>query len=185
MTLNFEVTGRYEVILIDPPWSYYGDQKKMAAAAKFYPLMTDEEIKALPVRNWLEPGHVVFLWTTASKMGLAYRCIEEWKLQERGIQFVWVKTKKDGVTPVGAQGVRPSIVKPVTEFVLAASVKAKGRPLPVADEGVRQVVLAAKGAHSVKPEAVQDRIDELYPGLRKAELFARRDRPGWDCYSDH
>ena len=34
--------------------------------------------------------------------------------------------------------------------------------------------------HSAKPEAVQDRIERLWPGPR-LELFARRHRPGWTC----
>jgi len=156
----------------------------MGAAAKFYPTMSDEQIAAIPVLDWLEPRHVVFLWATGPRLDNAIDTLRCWGLVFRGLAFCWVKTKKDGLTPVGAQGVRPSIVKPTTEFVLAASVKAKGRPLPIADEGVKQVVLAAKGLHSVKPESVQDRIDRLYPNLRKAEIFARRLRPGWDSYGE-
>jgi N6-adenosine-specific RNA methylase IME4 len=182
--LRFTVTERYPVLLLDPPWSYYGSQVKMGAAAKFYPTMTDEQIAAIPVLDWVEQKHVVFVWTTGPRLDTTLDVVRAWGLQHRGIAFVWVKTRKDGVTPIGAQGVRPSVVKPTTEFVIAASAKKKGRPLPIADEGVRQVVLAAKGKHSAKPDIVQDRIENLYPNLRKAEMFARRQRPGWDCYSD-
>jgi N6-adenosine-specific RNA methylase IME4 len=80
--------------------------------------------------------------------------------------------------------VRPSITKPLTEFVLAASTHPKGRPLPVADEAVRQTVFASKQAHSAKPEQVQASIEALYPSLAKVELFARRRRDGWDAWGD-
>jgi N6-adenosine-specific RNA methylase IME4 len=175
---------RYQILLIDPPWTYYGDQTKWGAAAKFYPTLDDETISNLPVMNWLEPPGVVFLWATGPKLESAIWVIEEWGLFYRGVAFVWVKTKRDRVTPIGAQGVRPSIVKPTTEYVLAASTQKKGRPLPIADESVQQVVLAPKQEHSQKPETVQDRIEQLYPTASKAELFARRHRTGWDCYGD-
>jgi N6-adenosine-specific RNA methylase IME4 len=174
----------YNVLVLDPAWSYYGDQAKWGAAAKFYNTMTTEQIAALPVRDWLEPKNVVFLWATGPRLDTAIDMVRAWGLQFRGAAFVWVKTRKSDGMPIGAQGVRPSIVKPTTEFVIAASTKAKGRPMPLADEGVPQVVLAPKGAHSQKPEAVQDRIERLFPHASKAELFARRARPGWDCYGD-
>jgi hypothetical protein len=34
---------QYDVLLLDPPWSYHGQQDKWGAAAKFYDLMTDDE----------------------------------------------------------------------------------------------------------------------------------------------
>lgn len=43
-------TGSYDVVLMDPPWSYSGAQDKWGAAAKFYSTMTDEELLALPIR---------------------------------------------------------------------------------------------------------------------------------------
>lgn len=35
--------------------------------------------------------------------------------------------------------------------------------------------------HSHKPDDVHVRIDAMYPGTRKIELFARRTYPGWSC----
>ena len=37
--------------------------------------------------------------------------------------------------------------------------------------------------HSQKPAYLQDLIDKHWDG-EKAELFARRNRPGWDCWGD-
>lgn len=52
-----------------------------------------------------------------------------------------------------------------------------------ARKDVRQVVLAPRARHSAKPEAVQDRIELLWPGVGpRLELFARRRRVGWAAW---
>jgi N6-adenosine-specific RNA methylase IME4 len=173
----------YDVVLADPPWPYFGAQDKWGAAAKFYNTMSAGELADLPIADWLTPRGVLFMWATGPKMDLALSCIHLWGLTYRGIAFVWVKTKKDG-KPVGAQGVRPSIVKPTTELVVVASKVIQGRPMPLASESVRQVVFAPKGDHSAKPDTVHRRIEALYPQASKAELFARRHMKGWDCFGD-
>jgi N6-adenosine-specific RNA methylase IME4 len=176
-------SGQYEVIAADPPWSYYGQQAKWGAAAKFYPTMSDEDLLTFPMRSLMGDRSVLFMWATSPRMDFALECLKAWDLRYRGVGFVWIKTKADG-TPIGAQGVRPSIVKPLTEFVLCASPVATGRPLKLHDESVVQTIFAPRGEHSQKPEEVQDRIDRLYPDASKLELFARRQRSGWDCWGN-
>lgn len=173
----------YDVVLADPPWSYYGDPNKMAAAGKHYDLMPDDDLLAFPMRKWLSSPGVLFMWATSPRLDFAVRCIEEWGLHYRGVAFVWVKTRQDGAI-IGAQGVRPSIVKPTCEFVLAASTKQFGRPLPLAAENVAQTILAPRRGHSSKPDEVQERIEALYPANTKVELFARRRRNGWDAWGN-
>lgn len=175
---------KYDVILMDPPWSYYGQQDKMGAAAKFYPTMSDDDLKDMDIRSILNPKSVVFMWATSPRLDFAIDLLRHWDLNYRGVAFTWVKTKKDGLTPIGAQGVRPSVVKPTTEFVIVASPVLKGRPLPVADEGVRHVVLAAKMEHSRKPDEIHRRIERLYPDAAKLEMFARRPMGGWDIWGN-
>jgi N6-adenosine-specific RNA methylase IME4 len=175
--------GPFDVILADPPWAYYGQQDKWAAAAKFYPTAPDGVLETLPVPALLAPRGVLFLWATSPRLDAALGLIRAWGLAFRGVAFVWVKTRADG-RPVGAQGIRPSIVKPTAEFVLAASRVGRGRPMPLADEGVAQVVMAPRRDHSRKPEAVAERIERLYPHARRLELFARATRPGWQCWGN-
>ncbi len=174
---------KFDVALIDPPWSYFGDQKKDGAAAKFYSTLTDEEIRMLPVKELLNERAVVFLWATAPRLDAALDSIKAWGLHFRGVAFVWVKTTKDG-KPIGARGVRPSIVKPTCEFVLACSTVLKGRPLPIADESIVNTVFAATTEHSAKPLAVHERIEALYPKATRIELFARTQRQGWYCWGN-
>lgn len=182
-TNNWNEIPVSDVVLADPPWSYHGAQDKWGAAAKFYPTMTDDELLALPVRSIMSDRSVLFMWATGPRLDFAIQCIEAWGLHYRGMSFVWVKSKADG-TPIGAQGVRPSIVKPTAEFVLAASPIAKGRPLKLHSESVRNVVMAPRMEHSRKPDAIHESIEALYPDASKVELFARRPRDGWSAWGN-
>ena len=167
----------YDVVLADPPWSYTGAQDKWAAAAKFYDTMSDGALLNFPLEEWLSPKGVAFIWATAPRLDFAIEFMKARGLHYRGVAFVWIKTKKDG-TPMGAAGVRPSIVKPLTEFVIVGSRVAAGRPMKLASESVVQTVFAPRREHSRKPDAVQERIEDLYPTASKIELFARDPRPG-------
>jgi len=176
-------TKKYQVVLMDPPWSYYGLQNKMGAAANHYLTMTDDELMALPVADLLHKDSVVFMWVTSPRLDFAIDLLRSWGLFYRGIAFNWVKTKKDGF-PMGAKGVRPSIVKPTSELVIVASFVEKGRPLKLFDETIRQVVMAQVQEHSRKPDEIHDSIDKMYPDAKKLEMFARRPRQGWDVWGN-
>lgn len=134
--------------------------------------MRNREIYDLSMLDYLDDPGVLFLWATCPKLDVAVTAIQTWGLHYRGVAFVWVKTTRAGV-PIRAQGVRPSVVKPLVELVLVASTEKTGRPLPIADEGVVQTILAPKGLHSEKPREVFRRINSLYPDLPKLEMFAR------------
>jgi N6-adenosine-specific RNA methylase IME4 len=181
--MNLPSGRKYDVILVDPPWSYHGQQAKWGAAAKFYETMSDADLARLPVGTLAKQASVLFCWATSPRLDAAVDLVRQWGFHYRGVAFVWVKTTKAGV-PIGARGVRPSIVKPTTEFVLAGSMTSKGRPMPLSDESVPQVVLAPIAEHSRKPEAVCERIERLYPNASRIELFARRERAGWDVWGN-
>lgn len=175
--------GMFDVILTDPPWEYYGDKTKWGAAAKFYDLMSDDEIKALDVPSILAPRGIVFMWTTSSALPRSLSCLEHWGLHYRGVAFVWVKTSRTG-QPFGARGVRPSITKPLTEFVICGSRIERGRPMPLSSESVTQTVFAPLGQHSEKPPRVHEALEAMYPEARKLEMFARRAREGWNLWGN-
>ena len=174
---------QYDIVLIDPPISYYGQQDKWGAAAKFYPLMTDDELRTMDIMSLTNETSIVFLWATCPRLDFAIDLMRDWGFHYRGVAFVWVKSTKDG-RPIGARGVRPSIVKPTTELVLAGSRIPKGRPMPVADESIPQVVLHPVQEHSRKPETISERIELLYPNATRLEMFARRQRNGWDVWGN-
>ena len=174
----------YDVIYADPPWNYPQQRPGgMNNAADHYDVMTLDDIAALPEWGLLNKPGVVFMWATSPLLAESIKLGEMLGLHYRGIEFVWVKTKKDG-SPMGAAGVRPSIVKPLTELVLGFSNKRTGRPLPLSSESVVQTVFAPKREHSRKPDEVAERIESLYPSASKLEMFARTTRPGWDVFGN-
>lgn len=176
---------KYSVILADFPWAHYGSPNKHAAAGKHYPLMPDVEVLSFPMADLLAKPGVVFIWATGPRLDFVISCIEVWGLWYRGLAFNWIKVRKDG-TPIGAQGVRPSVVKPLTELCLVASTEKRGRPLPLASESVVQTIFASRRAHSQKPDECIARIDALYPTVRKLELFGRGSPANdmWDMWGD-
>lgn len=182
---------KYDIILLDPPWPYYGDQTKMGAAANHYDLMTQDDINDLPVGDILNDNGIAFIWGTWPKLENIIEAIDCWGLHYRGCAFNWFKTKKDGETLLGSQGARASLTKPNSEYVLWASHKKKGRPLKLKSEKVPQLFTTvvdtkcSKLGHSVKPDIVQDMIDEMLgDDLAKLEMFARRERNGWDSWGN-
>ena len=181
------MTGRndYRVVLADPPWSYYGDPAKDQAAGKHYPLMQTKDICALPVSSIVAKPAVCFMWATGPKLPDAIEVMRSWGFHYRGVAYVWVKTSASGKI-INGQGVRPTFVKPTTEFVLAGSTNARGRALPLKTEGQAQVLLASRPSnkHSQKPQEIHDRIVELLGDVPRIELFARRPTPGWDVWGN-
>lgn len=177
------MTEQYDVILSDPPWNYYGDSNKNASAGKHYDLMSDEALAAMPVSQMLSPNGIIFMWTTSSALSRSINLLVEYGLIYRGVQFVWVKTRQDG-TPIKAQGIRPSIVKPLTEFVIAGSRIKRGRPMPLHDESICQTIFAPVSRHSEKPSAVHERLEAMYPNAHRLEMFARQRRSGWNAWGN-
>ena len=177
-----ECGTHYKVLYLDPPWSYYGDSDKDQACGKHYNTMPFEELVELPVKERMAHPAVGLMWVTSPKLEMGMDLIKAWDLYYRGIAYVWVKTSKKDGHVIEGQGVRPSIVKPTTELVLAFSTQKKGRPLPLLDEGQGQVVYGPRGQHSEKPDEVRIRIEELFGDVPKLELFARARYKGWDSW---
>ena len=38
--------------------------------------------------------------------------------------------------------------------------------------------------HSQKPESAYLMLEDMFPDVRKLELFARNERSGWDCWGN-
>lgn len=168
---------KYDVVLIDPPWKY--NRSKLD-----YETISEFDLERLPVHSLLKKRGVAFVWTTCPKLDVAVRLFPKWGLCFRGVAFVWVKTRKKDNGIIKGHGLRPSITKPTTEFVLAGSVFHSGRPMPVAKENIPQVIDAPRREHSRKPDEVYDYIEDLYPKASRLELFGRESRIGWKVWGN-
>lgn len=63
----------------------------------------------------------------------------------------------------------------------------KGKFIPVAKDErgkIHSVFTEMPVRHSQKPEVSFEIIERLYPTLDKIELYARKERDGWDCWGN-
>lgn len=164
---------RYRVILADPPWDFKQSAKKIRSQ---YPLMSHEELAALPVSEWTDKNAVLFMWTIQSHLEESLQLMAAWGFRYKTVAFTWVKTEKSG-KPVFGLG---NFTRSCTELCLLG---VRGRGLERQSRSVRQLITAARREHSRKPDEQYDRIMLLYDGPY-LELFARQQWPGWDAWGN-
>lgn len=187
MPKKFYVQRKYNVVYFDTPWFGY---TPCGTAKLPYKTLTKEQVYDLDLKKYMAKRCVIFAWVTCPFIVQQNLAIDHWcrkfNLRPLGVPYIWIKTKKDG-TPIGAAGPRPSLVKPLGEFVIAMTNVRHGRPLPLLTEAQSQWVFAPKpprGAHSRKPAEVANRIVELFGDVPRVELFGREHRDGWDVIGD-
>jgi N6-adenosine-specific RNA methylase IME4 len=173
--------GEYRTIVADPPWDYGADHGRwpkspsggaVIHSAIPYEAMTLEQIRALPVGAEAASDARLFLWATSKHLPDALGVMTAWGFTYKQT-LIWHKTGNP--SPFGG-----SVAPNHAELLL---VGVKGSP-PVVKRLRSSVVSAKKPrAHSVKPECFQDAIEQVSPGPY-LELFARRERLGWDTWGD-
>lgn len=82
----------YGVIYADPPWSYR--QQGNGAAARHYPTMTPDEIKALPVKTLAAKDCALLMWATFPNLQQALDTIRAWGFEYKTLAFCWIKKNK-------------------------------------------------------------------------------------------
>lgn len=172
--------ARYRTIVADPPWHYERRGRgggyawragspsgiKAGALLPFYDTMTVEQISALPVCEMAEHDAALFVWTTHRYLVDTPAIAQAWGFEPVKL-LTWAKAPT-GFSVGGTFGNS-------TEFVLYAR---RGRNIATARVS-RDWWDWPRGAHSAKPEAFLDVVEQTHPGPY-AELFARRARLGWD-----
>lgn len=162
------------VLCADPPWSF-GDKLPGVSrgAAKNYAVLGLDAIRAFPLPP-LAPDAWLFLWRVSSQVEEAYSVVRAWGFTPK-TEIVWEKLTSGGKPWFGmGRYVRASHE--------TAIVAVRGRPKPLV-RNVRSRFAAPAGRHSEKPEAFYDLVEQLAAGPY-VELFARRQRPGWQCLGD-
>lgn len=162
---------RYDVILADPPWRYRVAAVPRIAIENHYPTLSIEEIASLNVADIAADDCVLFLWTTTAKLEESFTVVRAWGF-EYVTSAVWDKER------IGLG----YYFRGQHEFLLVCK---RGAP-PKPAEGSRpsSVIRERRTKHSVKPQRAYEIIEAMYPNARKAELFARNHRPGWDCWGN-
>lgn len=183
---------RYQTIVADPPWDHsagtgfsYGEKHSQGArngkprsTATPYESLTLAEIAALPVSDLAEPDAHLYLWTTQKYLRDSFEIVDAWGFKVSST-LTWCKA------PMGFMG---GAYRSSTEFChfarrgsLAHKRQAPAQWYTWPRVGWTQSDPAAK--HSRKPEAFLDLVESVSPGPY-LELFARRNRFGWDTWGD-
>lgn len=170
---------RYRTIVADPPWHYDGRPVGGGKPGTFgesqdfpYPTMTLGEIAALPIARLAAKDAVLWLWTTNRYLRDAFTLIDWWGFSYRQT-ITW---GKNNPMPVG------SVAPSAAEFLLVAR-RGHPRTTMVFPSSVIVTARPPNREHSTKPECFLDWIEKTSPAPR-LEMFARRNRLGWDTWGD-
>jgi len=161
--------GKYDVIVIDPPWSY-GTEKAYDPDGYRgtcpYPTLQQEEILKIKLPH--KEDCILWLWTTNTHLINAYELLEEWGFVPKTF-LTWNKVN----IGIGRW------LRNVTEHCILA---VKGSPVWT-NKTYSTLITEKRTEHSVKPEAFYKMVDEICVG-RKLDYFARKERKGWDVFGD-
>jgi N6-adenosine-specific RNA methylase IME4 len=190
----------YRTIVADPPWDHsdgmgyskthgYGRTRRPrenGATLTYdlpYPTMTVDEVKALPVNELAADDAHLYLWTTNRYLRDVWDVAEAWGFVGSSLQ-TWCKTPN--AAPLGGafrsnvefflfarRGSLPTIGYSNTRWFHWK--RRVGPPVAVGQK--------RRTMHSAKPEAFLDLVESLSPGPY-LELFARRQRLGWDTWGN-
>jgi N6-adenosine-specific RNA methylase IME4 len=174
---------KYQIIYADPPWSYkvWSEDKKVAqgTAKRHYNTMKIEDICNLPVKDLADKDCKLFLWVTPPCLREGLEVMKAWGFEYKTIVFCWVKTNPKSKTPFFGIG---HWTASNCELVLAGL--KKGAKLNRQSKSISQIDMSARGAHSVKPESIRNKIVKLCGDIPRIELFARQKTEGWDCWGN-
>jgi N6-adenosine-specific RNA methylase IME4 len=167
---------RYRTIVADPPW----DVARSFGGANWsngdrvrpeldYPTMTTDEIAALPVADMAAKDAHLYLWTTQGYLERTYTIARAWGFRPV-YSLVWCKPAGGFVGGAHYSNVEFAL------FCRRGTLKATNR-------ANSQWFTWPRGRHSAKPEGFLDLVESVSPGPY-LELFARRNRLGWDTWGN-
>lgn len=181
----------YQLIYADPPWKFlvHSDKGKDRSAENHYDVMTLDDIKNLPVSCISADDSVLLMWVTDPFLKKGLEVMEAWGFEYRTKMFHWAKqcpksdkwwmgngyyTRANGedcLLGVKYRTTRSGLLRP-------------GKGLKRFDKSVRRLIVSHVREHSRKPDEAYERIERLFGGVSKIELFARRCREGWDSWGN-
>jgi len=171
-------SSKYQIIYADPPWPYDNPKNhKPKLGGYTYATMSLQEIHQLNVQEIADDNCALFLWATMPKLPEAIETMRAWGFRYITCAFVWVKQNPRGVGIYSGLG---HYTNGNAELCLLGK---RGRIKRIA-KNIKQIVLAPRGRHSVKPHEVRERIVGLLGDLPRIELFARERVEGWDAYGN-
>jgi N6-adenosine-specific RNA methylase IME4 len=178
----------FDLVYGDPPLHFRLYSPKRQNRGPEYETLPVPTICRLPVKDIVAPNAALIIWPYDPLLFETDKIAAAWEfLDYGGVLFTWVKLTKHG-KPWFGQGYS---TRKASEQCLLFT---RRSGLPRRDKGVRQVIEAEVGEPHEKPEEAARRIERLYGDwveengvrrpLRRLELYARRERPGWICWGN-
>lgn len=163
------------VAIIDAPWCFDTRSAKGKKKSPKYQTMTNLELRAIgkTIRGLLGKDAVVLAWVTAPQLANAFTVFAEWGLQYAS----WRAWQKDRLgTGYWVQN---------DAEILLIFKRGKPKPPPRGKQG-RTLFKGQRleKRHSSKPVVIHEWVESCYPNARKVEIFARKEREGWEVYGD-
>jgi len=165
--------GKYHTIVIDPGWQTEKIERKIAPNQYDYdyPVMTLEEIEALPVSNLaMDDGCHLYLWTTQKYLPAAFHILDVWGFD---YVFTMVWHKKGGFQPFN-----------LPQYNCEFAVFGKRGNLPFLD--VKDFFTCFEGErreHSRKPKEFYNLLKRVSPEPR-LDYFSREEKEGFISYGN-
>ena len=177
----FNSTNRYDLVVADPPWQQTRGGKKAVRKNSSgkpldYPVCSLSEIweHLKAANNLTEENAMLFLWTIDKYLFDAEMIAKSfgYKLHAR---MIWNKVT----------GIPAAFTIRFGHEYLLYMYRGKLIPVNTAERGkIHSVFTEQVKRHSQKPDIAFEIINRLYPSLRKLELYARNERPGYDCWGN-
>jgi N6-adenosine-specific RNA methylase IME4 len=164
--------GKYNVIVIDPPWEMEKIEREVRPNQREfdYPTMSEEELAEFGVADVAADDCHLFCWTTHKFLPVALRLVEGWGFRYV-LEMVW--HKPGGFQPVGLPQYN-------CEFVVYARC---GAPKFVETKAFNCCFQAPRREHSRKPDEFYDMVRRVTNG-RRLDIFSREKRPGFDQFGN-
>jgi N6-adenosine-specific RNA methylase IME4 len=167
--------GPFDLILADPGWHFTTRSDKGRGKCPKYRTESVEEICALPVKQIAARDSRLFLWVSNPHLHHGADVIRAWGFEPKS-NWVWIK---QGPPCTGWWA------RFAHEIVM---IGARGNKVCPQDPGERPLSwfnAPKTRVNSQKPVELYERLEALWPGARKIELFARPPhRPGWAVWGD-
>ena len=177
----------YDFAMIDFswPWETWSEKGAKKSPSAHYKPQTWEEIEQSEPEKLLKPGGVIWFWCTWSLIARQTNTIENVFGLEIKTGGAWRKMTRNGKPRMGPGKILRNCCDP---FVIACSPKHKLKARGAARNFIETVAdLELDGVarqHSRKPEEAYELVERLTPGWRRADVYTRTVREGWDGFGD-
>ncbi|WP_185982996.1 MT-A70 family methyltransferase [Aureimonas mangrovi] len=175
----------YDVVVIDPPWPWraYSDKGLEKSPEAQYTTMSMADIAAMRVGDLLAPGGVLVMWATWPLIEQQAAIMRGWGLPTV-TGGVWAKRTSGGKLRWGTGYVLRSVCEPFLIGRLEGAAIARGKVPNLVETLTDAALDGLAREHSRKPEEFYQLVETLVPTGRRADIFSRQRRAGWDAFGN-